>query len=197
MAKNASLATVFVVLSFAAHVNAQQSTVTVSPAPVKEPFQPAPPPKEPAPKPDPTPAAKADPTPAPTPTPAADAPTPPPAVAIKPAEKSPPVKKHITTPIIVAGGISVVGLATGTLFGVLAASDHSKYTTTPNNDTALSGEKKAFVADVSFGIAALFGLTAIALYMLPDEPDPNTAPAAKTTTRTWLTAALKGEVLSF
>lgn len=167
MAKIASVATLFGVLSFAAHVNAQQ-----------------------------TPPAATSPAPAAT-TAAAPAPPPPPP-AIKPPPPPPPVHRHITTPILVSGGISLVGLAGGTVFGILAASDHSKYTSQPNNDVALSGEKKAFIADVSFGVAALFGLTAIALYLLPDEPDPTTAAAAKPSgARTWLTAALKGEVLSF
>ena len=119
-------------------------------------------------------------------------------VHLAPPPPAQPVHRRVTTPVLVAGGIGIVGLATGTVFGILATADNSKYKSTPDNDTALSGEKKAFVADVAFGVAALFGLTAIALYILPDEPTPtDSAPPAKATARTWLTAALKGEVLSF
>ena len=69
------------------------------------------------------------------------------------------MKRRVTTPVLVAGGISLVSLATGTVFGILAASDQSKYKSQPNNDTAIAGEqKKPSIADVGFGVAALFGL---------------------------------------
>jgi hypothetical protein len=144
------------------------------------------------------PAAPAPATPAP---PAAEPPpAAPPESKIKAAPPPPPVQRRVTRPVVAAGIISLVGLAGGVTFGILAAGKNSAYKKSPSNDDALDGERSAFIADVSFGVAALFGLTAIALYMLPDEPPPpDTAPAAppKASKRTWLTAALKGEVFSF
>ncbi len=132
--------------------------------------------------------------------------TPPAAAAAAPESRvhampvAPPVQRRVTTPVIVAGAIGGVGLVSGVVFSILAAGDNSSYKSTPNHEVALSGERSAFIADVSFGVAALFGLTAIALYFLPDEPSPAgpaaTTPAAKTRTQ-WMSAALKGEVWSF
>jgi hypothetical protein len=116
----------------------------------------------------------------------------------------PPVQRHVTTPVIVAGALSGAGLASGIIFGVMAAGKNSSYKKTPNNDDALDGERSAFISDISFGVAALFGLTAIALYLLPDEPSPGATdttapppPPKANGVQKWLTAALKGEVLSF
>ena len=132
------------------------------------------------------------------------APPPPPAESkIRPVEAAPPVQRRVTTPVIAAGAIGGAGLATGIVFGILAVGDNSKYKKTPDSEVALSGERNAFISDVGFGVAALFGLTAIALYMLPDEPPPPDAapkadaPKTGKTTRQWITTALKGEVLSF
>lgn len=140
--------------------------------------------------------------------PAPEGETPPPAEAsvsveskVRTAPPPPPVQRRVTTPVVVAGAIGGAGLVSGVVFGVLAAGKNSSYKKQANNDDALDGERNAFIADISFGVAALFGLTAIALYMLPDEPPPtDSAPApaaAKASARTWLTAALKGEVFSF
>lgn len=161
-----------------------------------------------------TPPASSTPAPAATPpaaTPPAAAPaTPaPPAAEAPPSAESkihaapppPPVQRRVTTPVIAAGAISGAALASGVVFGILAAGKNSSYKKAPTNEDALDGERNAFISDVSFGVAALFGLTAIALYFLPDEPAPESAPAPaappKASTRTWLTAALRGEVFSF
>jgi hypothetical protein len=147
-----------------------------------------------------TPPSAATPPPAATTPPAAPTgETPPPAPAetkIKAAPPPAPVERRVTKPVVAAGIISAAGLASGIVFGVLAAGKNSSYKKSPNNDDALDGERSAFISDVSFGVAALFGLTAIALYMLPDEPPPPTdsAPPPKAS---WLTHALKGEVFSF
>jgi hypothetical protein len=151
-------------------------------------------------------------TPPPTPTtpPAATTaapPAPPPPVAIKPAAPPPPVQRRVTTPVVVSGAIGAAGLGTGIIFGILAAGKNQSYKKTPDNQVALDGERNAFISDVAFGVAALFGLTAIALYMLPDEPQPSatgsnstsasTGNVAKFNVKTWVSSALKGEVLSF
>ncbi|MBX3231690.1 MAG: hypothetical protein KIT84_23310 [Labilithrix sp.] len=121
---------------------------------------------------------------------------------IRPAPPPPPVERKITTPIIVSGALSGAALVSGVVFGIMAAGDNSSYKQTPNNDVALAGEQKAFISDVSFGVSVLFGFAALALYLLPDEPTPEAPPAAAPpkaakSTRSWITSALKGEVLSF
>jgi hypothetical protein len=139
------------------------------------------------------------PSPATPPAPTGETP-PPPAPAeskVHAAPPPPPVERHVTKPVIVAGAISAAGLASGIVFGVLAAGKNSSYKKTPNNDDALAGERSAFISDVSFGVAALFGLTAIALYMLPDEPPPTDSAPAAPPKASWLTHALKGEFFSF
>ncbi len=156
-------------------------------------------------------AATPPPTPATPPAPAAgETPpgTPPPSgeSKIHAAPPPPPVERHVTKPIVAAGVISGAALASGIIFGILAAGKNSKYksgagTVDDRNQIALDGERNAFISDISFGVAALFGLTAIALYLLPDEPPPPdaSAPAAppKAQSRSWITGALKGEVFSF
>ncbi len=115
---------------------------------------------------------------------------------IKPAQPKPPVERRVTTPVLVSGIIASVAAVTGTVFAISAASQNSKYTEAPDHQVALDGESSMFIADVSFGVGALFGLTALALYFLPDEPTP-TAPAASTKApraTSWVTSALKGEV---
>ena len=115
---------------------------------------------------------------------------------IRPAQPKPPVERRVTTPVLVSGIVAGVAVVTGTIFAISAASQNSKYKDQPDHEVALDGESAMFIANVSFGIGALFGLTALALYFLPDEPTP-TGPAAATLTpraTSWVTSALKGEV---
>lgn len=170
-------------------------TVVESPPPAAPPAPVEPPPAPTVVEPPP-------PAPAPAPAPAASAPAPAASVAvethIKPAPPAPPVVRTVTTPVVVSGVIAGLGVASGIVFAIFAAGDHGKYVDKPDHDVALSGERNAFIADVSFGVAALFGLTALALYMLPDEPSP-TEPAKATRPKspTWVSSALKGQVFSF
>jgi hypothetical protein len=77
----------------------------------------------------------------------------------------------VTIPVIASGIISAVGLTTGIIFASSAASSYSSYKAQPSQSVAESGEQSMFIADVSFGVAALFGFTALALYFFPDDPD--------------------------
>jgi hypothetical protein len=64
----------------------------------------------------------------------------------------------------------------------------------PDQQVAESGERAMFIADISFGVAALFGFTALALYLLPDdEPAPGQAAKPKP----WYAAAATGKLLQF
>jgi len=88
-----------------------------------------------------------------------------------------------------------VAVATGTVFAISAASQNSKYQDQPDHQVALDGESAMFISNVAFGLGALFGLTALALYMLPDEPMPTATGAAKPPPRaSWVSNVLKGEL---
>src|SRR5262249_30521850 len=132
----------------------------------------------------------AQPTPAPAPAPAVE-------THIKPPPPAPPVVRHVTTPVVVSAIIGAAAIANGVVFAVIASSEHSKYEKAPNHAVGLAGERASFIADVSFGVGALFGLTAIALYLLPDEPTPSeSAKTARSASSRWI-SALKGELFSF
>ncbi len=64
------------------------------------------------------------------------------------------------------GGLAVVGLVGGSVLGVLALGDKSAFESTPTAEIADRGERWAFWADVSFGVAAAAGLTTIVLIAL-------------------------------
>jgi hypothetical protein len=112
-------------------------------------------------------------------------------------------------PIIVSAAISGAAIVSGVIFTASAASSHSSYVSQPNNDVALSGERSVFIADISYGVAALFGLTALALYFFPDDEEPapaSTAPAKAASSNNpkhpsnagaWYTAPLRGTLLQF
>lgn len=122
---------------------------------------------------------------------------------IKPAPPPPKAERKVTGAVIAAGVLSVTALASGIVFTLLAAGKHSEYTDKPDHKVAVEGERNVFVADVSFGLAGLFGLAAIGLYLLPDDPQPppsgGAAPAATTKKRvpTWIGSAIRGEGFRF
>lgn len=118
---------------------------------------------------------------------------------MRPAPPPAPVVRRVTTPILVSGIVAGAALVNGVIFGIDATLEHSNYEKQPNHAVGLAGERSSFIADVSFGVAALFGLTALALYMLPDEPPPANEPAkaAQPARVNWFASALKGEVLRF
>jgi hypothetical protein len=154
--------------------------------------------QQPAPEPTPQPAPQTTPT-TPQPTTPEPEPEPEPAATVetkvKPAPPKPVIERRVTTPVVVAGIISGVALVTGTVFAVSAASQASKYDEQPDHQVALDGESAMFIANVSFGLGALFGLSALALYLLPDEPTPSATGTTKPPARTsWLSSALKGQV---
>jgi hypothetical protein len=149
---------------------------------------------EPAPAPNGEAAPQAEPAPAPAPAPQATVES-----RIRPAPPPPPVVRKVTTPIVVSGILSGIALGTGVFFAIDAVGKHSDYEQKPDHKVGVAGERSAFIADVSFGIAALFGLTALAMYFLPDEPAASAAPAAAEgpSRPSWIGSALKGEVLRF
>jgi len=92
--------------------------------------------------------------------------------------------RRFTTPVIVTGIIATVSLATGVFFGIDAITKYNAYTKEPDHELGVKGERAAFISDLSFGMAGLFGVTAFVLYMLPDETPTETTKSARPTKRT-------------
>lgn len=85
----------------------------------------------------------------------------------------------------VFAGVGGAALVAGTVLGFLALSEQASFDDQPTEDTADRGELFALFADVSFGVAAAAGLTAIVLYLTSggdddeaDAADPAADPAA-------------------
>lgn len=141
--------------------------------------------------------------------------------AAAPAAKPAPVmmrgERRVTAPVIGAAVIGGVAVLTGVAFAVLANKDKSDYDkmATQNksgvqdapsdiaaNNKAVSGEKKAFAADISFGLGVLFGLASLALYFLPDEPAATATTAttkvvpflAQRSAKSWMKTAVTGRL---
>jgi hypothetical protein len=84
-------------------------------------------------------------------------------------------------PALVTGGLAVVTLATGAVFGVLAWQDHEDFQTHPLADTANRGESRGLTADMCFGAAATLGVAALVMYFTHDDagaPSPQTGGGA-------------------
>jgi hypothetical protein len=77
----------------------------------------------------------------------------------------------------VTTAIAGVALVTGTIFGFLALSKQSDFDAMPTAGAANDGETFALVADLSFAVAAVAGVTAIVLYATerPAQPTETTA----------------------
>jgi len=175
------------------------------------PTQPAPtttatPPSQPAPPPPAN--GSATPPSQPAAPPSQPAPPPPMESKVKPLPPAPPVEKKITTPIIVAGALGGAAILNGVVFGIMALGEKSSYDDAPNHKVGVAGERASFIADLSFAVGGLFALTAVAMYFLPDEPQPQQpsgapppdapkASKASITPKQVLKSALTGEVLRF
>ncbi len=124
-------------------------------------------------------------------------------------------QRRVTGPVIGAAVIGGVSLIAGVALAVLATKDRSDYNDMAKinkagvqdapsdiaaNDKAVSGEKKAFAADICFGLAALFGLASVALYLLPDEPVASstavapTLPLGQRSAKSWMKSAVTGRL---
>ena len=97
---------------------------------------------------------------------------PPPATPVAAAVPADPPKAHSMVPAIVTGSLAVVAAGVGAVFGILALGDKSTYNTTPTADTADSGENKALVADMAFGVAITLGVTSAVLFFSKDDDAP-------------------------
>lgn len=111
-------------------------------------------------------------------------PAPPPPVAQNTAPPPPPTpapeppKPHSMVPAIVTGSLAIVAAGVGAVFGIMALGDKSTYDTTPTADTADSGENKALIADMAFGVAITLGVTSAVLFFSKDDDAPAKPAAA-------------------
>ena len=88
--------------------------------------------------------------------------TPPPVAAAPPVEAKP---VNSTVPALVTGGLAVVALGIGTVFGVMALSDKSDFNKNPTSGKADDGENHALIADMAFGVAVTLGVTSAVLFL--------------------------------
>jgi hypothetical protein len=112
-------------------------------------------------------------------------PPPPPPVAVVPPPAAPltpppaPATPHTKLPAFITGGLAVAAAGVGTVFGVLALNDKSKFDKNPTTGTADDGDTHSLIADMAFGVAVTFGATALVLFLTNDEPSQTTSQAAK------------------
>ena len=102
------------------------------------------------------------------PLPPAPAPPPPPepVAAVPPPPPPAPVadKGSSMVPALVTGGLAVVALGVGTVFGVMALGDKSDFDKNPTSGKADDGENHALIADMAFGVAVTLGVTSAVLF---------------------------------
>jgi hypothetical protein len=67
-------------------------------------------------------------------------------------------------PALITGGLAVVALGVGTVFGVMALQDKSDFDKNPTSSKADDGENHALIADMAFGVAVTLGVTSAVLF---------------------------------
>jgi len=91
---------------------------------------------------------------------------------------------HMTTPVWVMVGVTGAALVTGTVTGALAMADQGEFDDLRDDqdterseleDLRDSGETKALVADISFGVAAAAAITGIVLFFVQNRRGAQTA----------------------
>jgi hypothetical protein len=110
--------------------------------------------------------------------PAPPPPPPAPVAAVSPPATPPPPpppEPRSKVPAFVTGGLAVVAAGVGTVFGVMALNDQSKFNSNPTAQTADDGDTHSLIADMAFGVAITFGVTSVVLFLTKDEPPAATA----------------------
>lgn len=85
-----------------------------------------------------------------------------------PPPAAPPPVLRSNVPAYVLFGMAGAGVITGTVFGVMALSDQSKFDARPTNDAADRAERDALGADIAFGAAITLGLAGTAYLLAPE-----------------------------
>lgn len=91
-------------------------------------------------------------------------------------------KRHGSPAVWASTAVAGVTLVTGVGLGVSALRKQSDYEDAPSRSLKNKGERIALFADVSFGVAAVAGVTALVLYLTSDRP------AKATSDQAWLVA---------
>jgi PEGA domain len=93
-------------------------------------------------------------------------PPPEPVAATPPPAPPPPIadKGSSMVPALITGGLAVVALGVGTVFGVMALGDKSDFDKNPTSGKADDGENHALIADMAFGVAVTLGVTSAVLF---------------------------------
>jgi tetratricopeptide (TPR) repeat protein len=102
----------------------------------------------------------AEPAPPPNAGPAAAEPT---APAIRAADEPP--RLRLTLPVYVAGGVAGAGAIVGTVFGVIALGDRSKFDQAPTRANADKTRTMSLVSDIGFGVALVSAVTGVVLLL--------------------------------
>jgi hypothetical protein len=104
------------------------------------------------------------------PPPTAASPTPP--TPIEP-DAPPPARFNAgKIPMLVTGGLAVVALGTGTVFGILSISDHNNFDAHPTTATANDGESHELTADICFGVAATLAVASLVMALTHEDSPP-------------------------
>jgi tetratricopeptide (TPR) repeat protein len=104
-------------------------------------------------------------------------PPPPPVPPPLPPPEAPKPEPRSLVPAYVTGGIALAAAGVGTVYGIMALNDKSKYNQAPSTSRADDGENHALIADMSLFLAITLGVTSAVLYFTKDEPATTTGSA--------------------
>ncbi len=97
----------------------------------------------------------------------------------------------------VCAALTGVGLVSGTVFGAMALGDEKEYKDSPNPTQTQkdSGERKAIVADVSFGVAAAAAIVGTIVLLTYDKDEEEAGDDDSSTAKFKITPVAGGETL--
>ena len=93
-------------------------------------------------------------------------------------EPQPPREERSKVPGFVTLGIAGASAVVGTVFGLRALADKSKFDDAPSTSKADDVERNALIADMAFGVTLTLGITAVVL-LVADDPAPEQAAASR------------------
>jgi hypothetical protein len=100
--------------------------------------------------------------------------------------------------MLVTGGLAVVALGTGTVFGILSISDHSNFDAHPTTATANDGESHELTADMCFGVAATLAVASIVMALTHEDSHPtSSSPAPRASISPILSPRAAGVLVRF
>ncbi len=85
-------------------------------------------------------------------------------------------------PAYIVGGLAVVTGGVGAIFAGLSVADHKQFGQHPTTATANRGDSHELTADMCFGAAATFAVTAVVMLLTHEPPAPETVPVASRVT---------------